>query len=66
MNVVGLTPEEQNDIFRIIAAILWIGNIQFVESEDGGGSTITDQGVTVSTYITQPILREYAVDNPHK
>ncbi|KAF8684726.1 Myosin Large ATPase [Rhizoctonia solani] len=46
MNVVGLTAEEQNDIFRMIAAILWIGNIQFVDSEDGSGSTITDTGVT--------------------
>ncbi|KAB5591955.1 Myosin-1 [Ceratobasidium theobromae] len=46
MNVVGLTAEEQNDIFRMLAAILWIGNIQFVESEDGSGSTITDSGVT--------------------
>ncbi|CAE6450288.1 unnamed protein product [Rhizoctonia solani] len=46
MNVVGLTAEEQNDIFRMIAAILWIGNIQFVDSEDGSGSTITDSGVT--------------------
>ncbi|CAE6387272.1 unnamed protein product [Rhizoctonia solani] len=46
MSVVGLTAEEQNDILRMIAAILWIGNIQFVESEDGSGSTITDQGVT--------------------
>ncbi|CUA68257.1 Myosin-1 [Rhizoctonia solani] len=45
MNVVGLTAEEQNDIFRMIAAILWIGNIQFVDSEDGSGSTITDSGV---------------------
>ncbi|KAG8733405.1 class II myosin [Ceratobasidium sp. 423] len=46
MNVIGLTAEEQNDIFRMIAAILWIGNVQFVESEDGSGSTITDAGVT--------------------
>ncbi|CAE7173042.1 unnamed protein product [Rhizoctonia solani] len=46
MNVVGLTAEEQNNIFRMIAAILWLGNTQFVESEDGSGSTITDTGVT--------------------
>jgi myosin-1 len=47
MNVVGLTAQEQNDIFRMLAAILWIGNVQFVDSEDGSGSTITDSGVTV-------------------
>lgn len=56
MNVVGLTAEEQNDIFRMLAAILWIGNIQFVESEDGSGSTITDSGVTVIIKRSRTLL----------
>ncbi|KAG9103459.1 class II myosin [Ceratobasidium sp. 370] len=45
MNVVGLTADEQNNIFRMIAAILWLGNVQFVE-DDGSGSQVTDTGVT--------------------
>lgn len=49
MNVVGLTAQEQSDIFRMLAAILWLGNVQFAE-DDGSGSQITDTGVTVSAF----------------
>ncbi|KAG8762967.1 class II myosin [Ceratobasidium sp. 428] len=45
MNVVGLSADEQNNIFRMIAAILWLGNVTFTE-DDGTGSQITDTGVT--------------------
>jgi myosin-1 len=51
MNVVGLSSEEQNNIFRMIAAILWLGNVQFVE-DDGSGSQVTDTGVTASVEHT--------------
>ncbi len=27
----GITPKEQQGIFRLLSAILWIGNIDFVE-----------------------------------
>ncbi|EGO04268.1 hypothetical protein SERLA73DRAFT_118504 [Serpula lacrymans var. lacrymans S7.3] len=45
MQVIGLNAQEQNEIFRILAIILWLGNIQFVEMEDGN-SSIADTGVT--------------------
>jgi myosin heavy subunit len=32
MNVIGITQAEQRDIFRILAAILHLGNVQFRES----------------------------------
>lgn len=35
MQVIGLTHEEQADIYRMLAAILWLGNIQFQEKDDG-------------------------------
>jgi len=34
MGVIGLSPEEQQDIFRLVAAILWIGNIDFTEASE--------------------------------
>lgn len=34
MTVVGMQEAEQRDIFRVVAAILLIGNIQFHESEN--------------------------------
>ncbi|KAM9902281.1 hypothetical protein OXX79_004035 [Metschnikowia pulcherrima] len=45
MNVIGLAQVEQDNIFRMLAAILWIGNISFVEDENGNAA-VRDEGVT--------------------
>lgn len=44
MRVTGLSQAEQDNIFRILAAILWLGNVQFVE-DDQSNASITDQSV---------------------
>ncbi|KAH8429801.1 class I myosin myoA [Aspergillus melleus] len=44
MGVIGMTEAEQDDVFRMLATILWIGNIQFTE-DDSGNAAITDQSV---------------------
>ncbi|KAH2983442.1 hypothetical protein KXV25_001813 [Aspergillus fumigatus] len=44
MNVIGMTEGEQDEVFRMLAAILWIGNVQFAE-DDSGNAVITDQPV---------------------
>ncbi|KAF7337503.1 Microfilament motor [Mycena sanguinolenta] len=45
MQVIGLGPDEQTEIFRMLAIILWLGNVQFNEMDDGN-SAIADPGVT--------------------
>jgi myosin-1 len=45
MNVIGLSADEQNSIFKVLATILWLGNVEFVEGDDGN-AMITDTGVT--------------------
>jgi myosin I len=45
MQVIGLSDQEQSEIFRMLATVLWLGNVQFDEMDDGN-STITDSGVT--------------------
>ncbi|KAK0465528.1 P-loop containing nucleoside triphosphate hydrolase protein [Desarmillaria tabescens] len=45
MDVIGLDANEQNEIFRMLAIILWLGNVQFEEKDDGN-SQIADTGVT--------------------
>ncbi|KAH7886055.1 P-loop containing nucleoside triphosphate hydrolase protein [Phlebopus sp. FC_14] len=45
MRVIGLSEQEQNEIFRMLAIILWLGNIQFQEMDDGN-ATVVDAGVT--------------------
>ncbi|KKA30463.1 hypothetical protein TD95_000660, partial [Thielaviopsis punctulata] len=44
MKIIGLTQPEQDQIFRMLAAILWIGNIQFRE-DDSGWAEVVDQSV---------------------
>lgn len=45
MQVIGLSADEQNSIFRVLATILWLGNVNFVEGDDGNAQ-ISDTGVT--------------------
>ncbi|CAI2171731.1 17217_t:CDS:10 [Funneliformis geosporum] len=45
MEVIGLQKHEQDDIFRMLAIILWLGNVLFDEDDDGN-SVINDENVT--------------------
>jgi myosin I len=45
MQVIGLSDDEQNEILRMLAIILWLGNVQFAEN-DSGNSEIADTGIT--------------------
>ncbi|CAM1510133.1 Fc.00g004680.m01.CDS01 [Cosmosporella sp. VM-42] len=44
MKIIGLSQAEQDEIFRMLAAILWIGNIQFQEDQSGYAE-VTDRSV---------------------
>ncbi|KAH8120054.1 P-loop containing nucleoside triphosphate hydrolase protein [Phellopilus nigrolimitatus] len=44
MQVIGLSDHEQSEIFRMLAIILWLGNVQFTEKDDGN-SQIADTSV---------------------
>jgi len=44
MKIIGLSQAEQDEVFRMLAAILWAGNIQFRESDDGYAA-VSDQSV---------------------
>ena len=43
MAIIGLSGEEQNDILRMLSAILWIGNVSYNERDDGNAE-IADAG----------------------
>ncbi|KDQ63241.1 hypothetical protein JAAARDRAFT_53467 [Jaapia argillacea MUCL 33604] len=45
MQIIGLSATEQSEIFRMLAIILWLGNVQFEEMDDGN-SSVADTGVT--------------------
>ena len=44
MKIIGLSQAEQDEIFRMLAGVLWTGNIQFVEDKDGY-AVVADQSV---------------------
>ena len=44
MQIIGLSDHEQNDIFRMLAIVLWLGNIQYEEMDDGNAA-ISDTSV---------------------
>jgi myosin I len=44
MKIIGLSKPEQDNIFRVLAAVLWLGNVTFREN-DQGGVDIADQSV---------------------
>ncbi|GAM82151.1 hypothetical protein ANO11243_001300 [Dothideomycetidae sp. 11243] len=44
MKVIGMSQAEQDEVFRMLAAILWLGNCTFSE-DDQGNSRIQDQSV---------------------
>ncbi len=44
LNVIGISPQEQDSLFKVVASILWLGNVDF--HEQGDKSTIRDQDGT--------------------
>ena len=44
MKIIGLSKGEQDNIFRVLALILWLGNATFRE-DDSGNAAIRDQSV---------------------
>ncbi|KAI0877242.1 P-loop containing nucleoside triphosphate hydrolase protein [Hypoxylon argillaceum] len=44
MKIIGLSQAEQDEVFRMLASILWAGNIQFIEGDDGYAA-VKDQSV---------------------
>lgn len=69
MRIIGLSNQEQNEIFRMIAVILWLGNVDFQEMDDGN-STIFDTAVTdfiahlieVDSAMVQKVLTSRVVE----
>lgn len=58
MRVIGLTQAEQDDIFRMLAAILWIGNVSFREDDQGNAAVVDQSVIDFVAYLLE-------VDNAH-
>jgi myosin I len=51
MATIGLSQQEIDDIFKILAAILWLGNVQFVENNEGNAAIGDDNVPAYIAYL---------------
>jgi len=48
MDTIGLSQDEKDNIFKTLASVLWLGNVQFAENNEGNAA-IADE--SVPTYV---------------
>ncbi|KAF9420297.1 class II myosin [Podila epigama] len=53
MRVIGLTQQEQDEIFRMLAIILWLGNVQFSENDEGYAQITDNDVIAFIAYIME-------------
>ncbi|KAJ4885060.1 Myosin-16 [Raphanus sativus] len=56
MDVVGISEQEQDAIFRVVAAILHLGNIEFCKGEDADSSSLKDEQSMFHLQMTSELL----------
>ncbi|KAK2455375.1 Myosin family protein with Dil domain-containing protein [Trifolium repens] len=56
MDIVGISQEEQDAIFRVVAAILHLGNIRFEKSEETDSSVLADEDSKFHLQTTAELL----------
>ncbi|KAK7345799.1 hypothetical protein VNO77_16410 [Canavalia gladiata] len=56
MDIVGISQEEQDAIFRVVAAILHLGNIKFAKSEESDSSVLEDEESKFHLQTTAELL----------
>jgi len=57
MSIVGLEEEEQEAIFRVLAAILHLGNVLFAPGAAADSSQLRDERARTHLEITAELLR---------
>ncbi|KAI9469759.1 MAG: P-loop containing nucleoside triphosphate hydrolase protein [Benjaminiella poitrasii] len=53
MDVIGLQKNEQDEIFKMLSVILWLGNVVFTENEEGHAAVTDPDVVNFIAYLTQ-------------
>lgn len=46
MDIIGSEKSEKDDIFRMLAVILWLGNVVFNENDQGHAAVTDPDGKT--------------------
>ncbi|KAE7997787.1 hypothetical protein FH972_002391 [Carpinus fangiana] len=56
MDIVGISQKEQDAIFRVVAAILHLGNIDFVKGEESDSAIVEDEESKFHLQMTADLL----------
>ncbi|KAL9655961.1 hypothetical protein ABK040_007582 [Willaertia magna] len=51
METIGMTKEEQQNVLRLVAGILWLGNITFDESNSGNAAVADENTLNYAAYL---------------
>ncbi|KAG6552175.1 hypothetical protein Mapa_006023, partial [Marchantia paleacea] len=57
MDIVGISPEEQEAIFRVVAAILHLGNVEFTTGKEADSSVPKDEKSKFHLSVVAELLR---------
>ncbi|OAE35798.1 hypothetical protein AXG93_4225s1010 [Marchantia polymorpha subsp. ruderalis] len=57
MDIVGISPEEQEAIFRVVAAILHLGNVEFTTGKEADSSIPKDEKSKFHLSVVAELLR---------
>ncbi|CAM6090837.1 unnamed protein product [Calypogeia fissa] len=57
MDVVGISPEEQEAIFRVVAAILHLGNVDFISGKEHDSSVLQDDQSKFHLEVVAELLK---------
>ncbi|KAI9727950.1 MAG: class II myosin [Chrysothrix sp. TS-e1954] len=53
MNVIGIPQAEQDDVFRMLACVLWLGNVTFVENDEGNAAIADNSVIDFVAYLLE-------------
>eukprot|EP01111_Echinosteliopsis_oligospora_P014912 TRINITY_DN5735_c1_g1_i3.p1 TRINITY_DN5735_c1_g1~~TRINITY_DN5735_c1_g1_i3.p1 ORF type:complete len:1071 (+),score=360.39 TRINITY_DN5735_c1_g1_i3:181-3393(+) len=53
MNVIGMSPQEQDDVFRLVASVLHLGNVTFTEDKAGNAQIADPETLTYASTLLQ-------------
>lgn len=53
MQTIGLSADEQSNILRMLAAVLWLGNVQYAENDEGNAYVADESVIEFVAYLLE-------------
>ncbi|WAR51919.1 hypothetical protein PtB15_1B356 [Puccinia triticina] len=53
MQTIGLSADEQSNILKMLATVLWLGNVQYAENEEGNAYVMDESVIEFVAYLLE-------------